>query len=79
MAEDTARCEAESALRRLYEAEWAWRRREFAGADDEDHVAEPADHLPRVDAGAQAGREAYWREVLAELEAIDRASGYCKE
>lgn len=74
MAEDTARCEAESALRRLYEAEWAWRRREFAGADDEDHVAEPADHLPRVDAGAQAGREAYWREVLAELEAIDRAA-----
>ncbi len=63
---------AEAALRRLYETEWAWRQREFAGADDEDHVASPADHLPRVDADAQAGRAAYWREILAELEGIDR-------
>lgn len=74
MREDSVRRETEAALRRLYEAEWAWRQREFAGADDEDHVAEPADHLPRVGANAQAGREAYWREVLAELEAIDRTA-----
>ena len=64
---------ADARLRALYEREWAWRRHEFAGADDEDTLAEPADHLPRVDAAAQAARGAYWRAVLAELETIDRA------
>ena len=64
---------ADARLRALYEREWAWRRREFAGADDEDTLAEPADHLPRVDAATQAARGDYWRAVLAELETIPHA------
>lgn len=63
---------ADRQLRALYEREWAWREQQFAGADDEDHVAAPADHLPRVDAAAQAVRGAHWRTVLDALAAIDR-------
>ncbi len=54
----------------LYEREWEWRRNEFAGADDEDSQGKPADHLPRVGPDAQAARERYWSQVLAELDAI---------
>ncbi len=61
---------ADARLRALHEREWAWRRREFAGADDEDNLAEPAAHLPRVDAATQAARGDYWRAALSELEAI---------
>ncbi|MEE7546235.1 DUF885 family protein, partial [Xanthomonas sp. Kuri4-1] len=46
------------------------RQEQFAGADDEDAQGKPADHLPRVDAATQAQRTAYWRQVLAELDAI---------
>lgn len=63
---------ADRQLRALYEREWAWREQQFAGADDEDRVAAPADHLPRVDAAAQAERGAHWRTVLDALAAIDR-------
>ena len=61
---------ADARLRALYEREWAWRQREFAGADDEDHFAESADHLPAVDAQTQADRAVWWRDVLSELQAI---------
>lgn len=64
----------EARLRALHEREWAWYRQEFAGADDEDHVAAAADHLPRVDAATQATRTAYWQAVLAELETIPRSA-----
>lgn len=64
---------ADARLHALCEREWAWRRHEFAGADDEDNLAEPADHLPRVDAATQAARGDYWRAVLAELETIPHA------
>jgi uncharacterized protein (DUF885 family) len=50
--------------------EWTWRQAQFAGADDEDTQALPADHLPRVDAATQAARERYWSEVLKQLDAI---------
>ena len=63
---------AEARLQALYEKEWAWREQQFAGADDEDHWAAPADHLPQVNAQAQSEREAYWRAVLDELAGIDR-------
>ncbi|WP_350016034.1 DUF885 family protein [Rhodanobacter sp. IGA1.0] len=50
--------------------EWTWRQAQFAGADDEDTQALPADHLPRVDAATQAARERYWSDVLKQLDAI---------
>ncbi len=63
---------ADARLRTLYEREWAWRQREFAGADDEDHFAESADHLPAVNARAQADRATWWRQALVELQSITR-------
>ena len=63
---------ADERLRTLYEREWAWRQREFAGADDEDHFAESADHLPSVNARAQAARATWWRQALVELQSITR-------
>lgn len=54
----------------LYQREWEWRRNEFAGADDEDSQGRLADRLPRVGADAQAARERYWSQVLAELDTI---------
>lgn len=66
--------EADARLRALYEREWAWRRHEFAAADDEDHTAQASDRLPRVDAAAQTARGAFWRDALAELETIAHQS-----
>jgi len=54
----------------LYTREWNWRMEQFArhpGAN-----APVSDHLPRVDAAAEAGRLAYWQEVMKELDAIPR-------
>lgn len=56
----------------LYTAEWQWRQRQFAGADDEDGPAQAAGHLPQVDAATQATREAYWAKTLKMLDAIPR-------
>jgi len=68
-----ARASASRALADLIAAEWAWRRRELAGADAEDAPALPADHLPRVDAAAQARRGRRWQATLAALDALDVA------
>ncbi|MFC5434953.1 DUF885 domain-containing protein [Rhodanobacter umsongensis] len=54
----------------LSSQEWTWRQAQFAGADDEDTHAQPADHLPRVDAATQAARERYWTDVMKRLDAI---------
>lgn len=62
--------DAGTRLRALYEREWTWRREQFAGFDDEDGEGAPADHLPRVDAATQSQREHYWRDVLAQLDAL---------
>ncbi|UAK26497.1 DUF885 domain-containing protein [Sphingomonas nostoxanthinifaciens] len=63
---------ADARLRALYEREWAWRQAEGLrggrGADDAG-----ADHLPHVDAATQAAHLAYWRQALAELDAIPEA------
>lgn len=66
----TAAHDADARLRALYEREWAWRREQFAGADEEDIQALPADHLPQVDPAAQEEREHYWEEVLRQLDAL---------
>jgi uncharacterized protein (DUF885 family) len=68
---------AEQRLRAIYTAEWKWREAQFA--DDEDSTGPVQDHLPRVDADAQAVRLRYWSKVQAQLAAIDRASLTARE
>jgi len=67
---------ADDATQRFHEIasrEYAWRQAQFAGADDENGPARPADRLPKVDAATQAAREAYWTKVVEQLQAIDPA------
>lgn len=62
---------ADARFKALYEAEWRWRETEFPGNG---RGEEPiADHLPKVDAAAQAARLAYWRDVRGKLDAIPEA------
>jgi uncharacterized protein (DUF885 family) len=63
--------DATARFQALYTREWAWREQQFAGEDDEDQTRQPADHLPNVAAAAQAEREKYWADVMAELDTID--------
>jgi len=63
--------EADAHFKALYTQEWNWRQTQFAGADDEDHQAQAADHLPRVDPTAQQERTRYWTNVLEQLDRID--------
>lgn len=64
------------ALRTLYEAEWAWRQKEFARLPDDEPWMAADDHLPRVDPASQQARIAYWTRTLAALDEIpaDRLS-----
>lgn len=66
---------ADAAFRALYEAEWAWREREFgsAGSEDGQPRVDPP-NLPDVGAAAQQRRLAKWEDVLARLRAIDPAT-----
>ncbi|HNR91336.1 MAG TPA: DUF885 family protein [Dokdonella sp.] len=57
----------------IHESEWAWRRTQFPGLDDEDGVATRGDRLPSVDAATQRARLKKWDEVLRELDALPRA------
>ena len=67
---------ADARLRALYEAEWAWRQKEFARDAEDDAWGATADRLPKVDAATQKARLAYWSRTLAELDRIpaDRLS-----
>ena len=60
---------AEQRLRRLYEAEWAWRREQFAQTEGRGPGA-AADRLPSVTPEAWAARRAYWERALAELDGV---------
>jgi uncharacterized protein (DUF885 family) len=62
---------ADARLQAIYSDEWKWREQQFA--DDEDAQKRIEDHLPKVDAQAQAQRLQMWQEVLKKLEAIPRA------
>lgn len=59
----------DAALNALFAEEWAWRQKEFARREEDDDWSMSAGYLPRVDAAAQARRAAYWRDVLARVEA----------
>jgi uncharacterized protein (DUF885 family) len=62
---------ADARLQSVYSDEWKWREQQFA--DDEDAQKRIEDHLPKVDAQAQAQRLQMWQDVLKKLEAIPRA------
>jgi uncharacterized protein (DUF885 family) len=62
---------ADARLQAIYSDEWKWREEQFA--DDEDAQKRIEDHLPKVDAAAQAQRLKMWQDVLQKLEAIPRA------
>ncbi|WP_324750681.1 DUF885 family protein [Sphingomonas sp. LY54] len=66
----TAQASADARLKALYDAEWAWRQKEFGEREAEDGSSEAADYLPRVDAPNQQRRVEYWRKTLAELDRI---------
>jgi uncharacterized protein (DUF885 family) len=57
----------------IYTAEWEWRREQFAAGEDSPD-ATAASRLPDVSEAAQQARLARWRDVLAQLKAIDSAS-----
>jgi uncharacterized protein (DUF885 family) len=63
--------DADARLQSIYSEEWKWREEQFA--DDEDAQKRIEDHLPKVDAAAQALRLQKWQDVLQQLEAIPRA------
>ncbi len=60
---------ADQRLRRLYEAEWAWRREQDGRLQGSGQGA-LADHYPRVDPTSQQARRTYWENTLRELDAI---------
>src|SRR5690606_9331206 len=71
--QDAATAEAASPavakLQALYTDEWKWRQREFAY----EHVNggwQPSDHFRSAAPAAWARRAAYWRQVLARLDAV---------
>jgi len=68
-AQTPAPSSADQRLRRLYEAEWTWRR-EQDGRLDGGGPGALADHYPRVDPASQRARMAYWENALRELNTI---------
>lgn len=61
---------ADTQLKAIYDAEWAWRMDQFAMVKDESGWNATADHLPRVDPTSQRARLAYWTDVLARLDRV---------
>lgn len=61
---------ADLQVKALYEAEWAWRMKEFADPDDD--TTARAGYLPHVDAASQRRRSEYWGRMLAALNAIPK-------
>ncbi len=57
----------------IHEAEWAWRKTQFPGLDDEDGAASRGDRLPSVDAATQRARLQKWDAVLRDLDALPQA------
>jgi uncharacterized protein (DUF885 family) len=62
---------ADPRLKALYEAEWAFREKEFARLPGSQRgEATGSDHLPSVTPAAQQRRAAYWSGMLAKVDAI---------
>src|SRR5262245_61641572 len=58
---------ADARLRALYTEEWAWREKEMARGGQ---PGDESDHFPKVDAGSQQARLAYWTRTLETLDMI---------
>jgi uncharacterized protein (DUF885 family) len=65
-----ASAQADAAFVRIYEAEWAWRQKEF-GRSPEDGDFSTRTRLPNVDAATQEARLKAWNDVLRQLDAIE--------
>ena len=59
---------ADTAFRAIADAEWTWRKAEFADAGEA-----VSDRLPDLSPAAQARRTAYWEAVVRRLDAVDPA------
>jgi uncharacterized protein (DUF885 family) len=59
---------ADARLRALYTEEWTWRQKELAQSGAQ--PGDPSDRFPKVDAGSQQARLAYWTRALATLDSI---------
>lgn len=66
----------DTAFKQIYSREWTWREiQNGPEGDDEDGPTRGVKpHLPKVDAGTQAAKEAYWTDVLRQLNSISPAS-----
>ena len=62
---------ADARFKALYEREWRWRQAQRGEVGEDDDASHVRRLLPKVDAGTQAERLAYWRGVMGELAAID--------
>jgi uncharacterized protein (DUF885 family) len=65
---------ADAQFKAIYTEEWTWREAQFAGEDGDDLTRPLSDHLPNVDAGAQAARLAYWTQVAGRLAGLTATS-----
>jgi uncharacterized protein (DUF885 family) len=70
MSPAAAATDADQRFKSIYSTEWEWRQSLHLDRDDEVVSAE----LPRVDAGTQQARLAYWQRVLKQLDALDPAN-----
>ena len=61
---------ADERFKAIYSEEWAWRKQQFPGLDNEDRSAEHDDRLPAVDTKTQQARLQYWTDVLHKVDAI---------
>lgn len=64
---------ADRQLKAIYDAEWAWRQKEFAQISD-GLRSESDDHFPAVAPPDWARRRAYWQNVLTRVAAIPVAN-----
>lgn len=56
----------------IHEKEWAWRKTQFPGLDDDKDKPARVDSLPKIDARTQRRRLEVWEGVLRELDTIDQ-------
>ncbi|HEU4376220.1 MAG TPA: DUF885 family protein [Telluria sp.] len=69
---------ADARFKSIYTREWQWRLAQHIEDDEDDGKGISAD-LPHVDAKAQAGRLAYWQQVIKQLDGIRPAALSARE
>jgi uncharacterized protein (DUF885 family) len=69
----SAQSSADANFKSIYTQEWKWRQAQHIGDDESDRERIKPD-LPHVDAKTQAGRLAYWKNVMKHLDGVDPAA-----